>query len=231
MTVPTPPTFVYLDGETTGLSPDLHDLFELAWAVDDGPIQEIQFLHTLRNADPAALLLNGYYNRGFERFCTDNRTAIEVTSVYTTHGLIRDLTGLTIVAENYGFDCAFLGRKLGFEPWHYRKVELSSVAMTVFGLEAPEGLSKTAGRLRDLGYEIPQNDHTAAADVATLRACHVALTDMRDQLLAEAQERAGSGDSPSSGCGFLEGRFHFHSARCYQAGVAAAEAAQAVSHG
>lgn len=63
-TTPTPPTrFVYLDGETTGLWAGRHDLFEVAWAVDAGPIQEIQFLHTLRDADPEALHLNGYWPR------------------------------------------------------------------------------------------------------------------------------------------------------------------------
>lgn len=56
--------------------------------------------------------------------------------------------------------------------------------MTVFGLAAPEGLNRTADRLRDKGYEIPVNDHTAAADVATLRACHRALTEIRDRFLA-----------------------------------------------
>lgn len=161
---------VYVDCESTQLDTRLADIIEAAWAVEDNPVTVIRFDHSLLHADPAALRINRYFERDLDRHNSDGRG---VTDLHRQ--LIRDLYGSTIVAENYGFDCALLMRKLGFEPWHYRKIELSSVAMTVFDLDRPEGLDKTATRLRDRGHTIPDNDHTAAADVECLRACYTAL--------------------------------------------------------
>lgn len=76
-------------------------------------------------------------------------------------------------------DTRFLLFKLGFEPWHYRPIELSSVAMTVFDLDRPEGIRHTANRLRDLGFTVTEHDHTAQADLECLRDCDKALRHLR----------------------------------------------------
>lgn len=172
-------SLVYLDTETTGLNTRLHDTIEVAWAVDAGPVNRLVFPHTLDHADPKALEINGYWDRGLDTYAA--ASANPFTRLQS--GFIRDLTGATVVAENYGFDLAMLVRKLGFEPWHYRKIELSSVAMTVFNLDRPESMHKTAERLRDRGLEIPKSDHTAEADVECLRACYMALRDVNDGLV------------------------------------------------
>lgn len=160
---------VYLDTETTGLNTRLHDTVEVAWAVDDGPVHRFVFPHTLEHADPKALEINGYWERGLDS------PAANGLSWDLHRQLIQDLTGATVVAENYGFDLAMLNRKIGFEPWHYRKIELSSVAMTVFNLDRPESMRNTTARLLEHGYNIPDGDHTAEADVECLRACYLAL--------------------------------------------------------
>lgn len=174
---------VFLDTEFTNLDPRLGDVIEAAWAVGDGPVKSTVFNHTLQHASKEALEVNRYYERGFDRYCTDSglQTSTHPAPVDKVRQLGRDITGATVVAENYGIDVAVLARKIGYEPWHYRKVELSSVALIVFDLDRPEGLVKTAGRLRDLGYEIPENNHTAAADVECLRACYNALRAERNR--------------------------------------------------
>ena len=47
--------------------------------------------------------------------------------------------------------------------------------MGALGYDTPKGLKDIAADLRGRGHEIPEPDHSAAADVATLRACHLAL--------------------------------------------------------
>lgn len=186
-----PLTECFLDAETNSLDTRTGDVIEVAWAINRGPIHSLVFPHTLAFADPVALKINGYFDRGLDRWCTDHgqipRGSMDAAMTATPMDLIRDLTDATIVAENYGFDCAMLLRKLGFAPWHYRKVEMSSVAKTVFGLRHPEGLAETANRLRDRGYDIPVPDHTARADVAALRACYYALNTERSKMLISGE--------------------------------------------
>lgn len=59
------------------------------------------------------------------------------------------------------------------------RIELLSVAMTVFDLDRPEGIRHTANRLRDLGFTVTENDYTAQADVDCLRDCYKALRHLR----------------------------------------------------
>jgi hypothetical protein len=183
--MPEPTPLVYLDCETTSLDKLRADVLEAAWAKEDGPVRTIDFPHTLHGADPEALRINRYFERNLDVMCTDNMMQTGIPShrqkTFTLFKL--DLAGATIVAENYGFDTAMLLRKLGYEPWHYRPIELSSIAMVVFGLDRPESLHKTAKRLRDWGYTIPMADHSARADVECLRACYKALrADLDDRM-------------------------------------------------
>lgn len=176
--------YAFIDTETTSLNSRTGDVIEAAWAINQGPINQGVFAHTLENADMQALEINRYWERGMDRWQRGGDWMNpEAADLSFRNEIIRALHGKTIVAENYGFDVGFLAKKLGIEPWHYRKVELSTIAMTVFRLEAPESQTKTRERLIDLGWDIPDNDHTAAADVAGLRACFYALTAIRDALL------------------------------------------------
>jgi oligoribonuclease (3'-5' exoribonuclease) len=45
-------TLVFLDTETTGLDPNRHEIWEVAYAVEDDPIVSGSVHHSLRNADP-----------------------------------------------------------------------------------------------------------------------------------------------------------------------------------
>ena len=56
-------TFVYVDTETTGLDPSRHEVWEMAFALEDGPVRVMTVPHSLRNADPTALRINRYQTR------------------------------------------------------------------------------------------------------------------------------------------------------------------------
>ncbi|HEY1178474.1 MAG TPA: hypothetical protein VGF17_20145 [Phytomonospora sp.] len=167
---------VYLDTEFTNLDPRLGDVIEVGWLVGDDPeVNTILLPHSLVHATPEALVVNRYYERGLDQYAT----TVPANTAALTSGLVAALTGSTIVAENYGIDCAKLLTLLGFEPWHYRKIEVSSVAMTVFDLDRPEGLAATAARLRNLGFEVGEGDHSAGGDAYCLRECYRALRRIR----------------------------------------------------
>lgn len=169
---------IFLDTETGGLDPQRHPLIEVAWALDNGPIECIVLPHDIYACDPDALRINGYHARNLgdpEKWAT----SADVTHLWDA------LAGATICAANPAFDASFLsaGWRVwtgGTEqpPWHYRMLDIESFAAAHMGLPAfssPPGLNKIAAWLAEAGAEIPTPDHTAAGDVATLRTCYLAL--------------------------------------------------------
>lgn len=158
---------VFLDTETTGLDPAHHSVWEIAWAVNDGPIRSAVIPHTLEGADPKALELNQYQDR-----YGNNSLAVSLIIEAT---LLEELEGATIVGSNPAFDTAFLRKRWGRAPWHHRLLDVAAYGMGVLALDRPEGLASIADRLRDFGHDIPVPDHSAAGDVATLRAVYDAL--------------------------------------------------------
>lgn len=164
-------SIVYLDTETTGLDPALHEVWEIAWAVDDGPVQAAFVAHHLAGADQDALRIGGhdvrcgphpygkvmFWNSGFEDELRDA------------------LTGNTLCAANPAFDAAFLRARWRQAPWKYRLLDVESYAMGAFGWTEPKGLRDIRSALTGDGFDIPAPDHTAAADVECVRACYRAL--------------------------------------------------------
>jgi hypothetical protein len=162
-------SIVYLDTETTGLDPAIHEVWEMAWAVDDGPIRQSFLAHSGISADPKALEVGGYGARWPSRLTHHEPEVAELTAVLA-------LTGNTFCAANPAFDAAFLRARWGKTPWKYRLFDIEAYAMGALGYEIPQGLKTIAADLQSLGHhDIPKPDHTAAGDVATLRACHLAL--------------------------------------------------------
>jgi hypothetical protein len=88
------------------------------------------------------------------------------------------LQGKTIVGANPSFDAYRLARRWGRAPWNYRLVDVESMAVPLFNLDKPLGLKGLVDKLRDLGYTIPENDHTAEADVITVREVYRSLRQM-----------------------------------------------------
>jgi DNA polymerase-3 subunit epsilon len=161
-------TLVFLDVETTGRDPDRHEVWEIAYAIDDGPIRSAIVPHTFTNPDPKALAMNGYLDR-----------ALDAKPDRAFEDLLRArLDGATIVGANPAFDAAFLRARWGYAPWHHRLWDVEAYAAGVLVLDKVPGLATIAMMLDGLGREIPEPDHSAAGDVATLRACFRALQDL-----------------------------------------------------
>ena len=166
---------VAIDCETTGLDPDRHDVFEVAYqrlGIDPEPVT-LWLPHDDSTADPRAMQIN----RGYERW----------PGAYTrTWGaqLLLALDGAHILGSNPAFDAAFLRRKFGefyygdTDPWHHRMIDVATYAMPVLGWATPRGLADVRIALAARGYDSPEPDHTAAGDVRTLVACWDALREL-----------------------------------------------------
>lgn len=164
---------VFLDTETTGLDPEEHEVWEVAFATIDGPIRSSFVQHSVAGADPKALDLNGYRTRYTEPASPSERWGRALAEL-ALHGL---LGGATIVGANPAFDAAFLSARWGAAPWHYRLLDIGTFAIPALGADRPLGLVSIADHLG-----IPHDaDHTAAGDVNTLREAYRALVEIYDK--------------------------------------------------
>ncbi|RZE89148.1 3'-5' exonuclease [Streptomyces sp. SCA2-2] len=121
----------FVDTETTGLDPFLHDVWEVAVIVrEDGHDTEHTFRlpPDLSLAEAKALEINRYMERvtapGWK--WDDRRTA--------ARQLYRLLDGAVMVGSNPAFDAEFLAHFFGsyFEkpkPWHYRTIDVTTLAV------------------------------------------------------------------------------------------------------
>jgi len=160
--------YVYLDTETTGLDPNVHQIWEIAYAVNMNDVETCVVGHSAISAEQKALEINGYIER--EGWVYDSHDAANFESE-----LLSDLDGTTLVGANPAFDAAFLRARWGVTPWKYRLLDIEAYAMGALGYEVPKGLSTIADDLRARGFEIHYADHSAAADVECVRDCHLAL--------------------------------------------------------
>lgn len=171
--------YCYVDIESTGLDEARHSVWEIAFAIDDEPIESSVVTHSLVNADDTALEVGNYWHRMFrEPFSAHEATIWESAIKKRLFGF--DGT-LYIVGANPGFDIKFLNLRWGALPWHHRPIDIESYAMGPLGPltsdepVVPQGLFTICQTLRTLGWDIPEPDHTAAGDVAATRAAFKAL--------------------------------------------------------
>lgn len=162
---------VFIDVETTGLDPRVHQVWEIATARETGPVKVVQVAHTLEGASPEALQINRYYERA--------RVIPPLESAAVETVLRQELEGNYLVASNPIFDSSFLNARWHHKPWHHRKINVADLAMQEFGWDRPQGLAAVALALRERGYPIDDPDHSAGTDVEVLRACYQALRQER----------------------------------------------------
>jgi hypothetical protein len=106
--------------------------------------------------------MNGYWHRSaFDPPFNVHKWEIDLRAA---------LAGATLVAANPAFDASFLRARWHEAPWKYRLLDVETYAMPALGLDVPKGLAYIA---EQLGVTAP--DHSAAADVHTLRECWRAL--------------------------------------------------------
>lgn len=126
-----PTLLAFVDCETTGLDPFLHDAWEIAVILrSDGHDEEHVFriLPDLSSADPQALQINRYHERTShpDWAWDDRRTA--ATRLYAV------LDGAAIVGSNPAFDAEMITHLFGRyfnqpRPWHYRTVDIVTLAV------------------------------------------------------------------------------------------------------
>lgn len=158
---------VCVDIETTGLDPNVHEVWEIAYARLEGDVYTGTVPHRGLTADPKALAMNGYH---------DN--AIPSAPLDFDQEVRQALTGNILLAANPAFDSAFLRKRWGLgaeTPWHYRMIDIESMAFAVLHYDQPKGLKDIAADLRLIGYQIAAPTHRAWSDVVTLRECYKAL--------------------------------------------------------
>lgn len=181
----------FVDSETTGLDARIHQAYEVSWALEE-PTQEghrvirppnrarvstIHPPHDLKHAEPRALEIGRYHERGFR----PGRQAESPTEMWVR--AVHDLRGATLIAANPAFDQEMLTGVFGFRPWHYRLINIEDLAYQEFGWAKPKGQADVALALESLGFEIPPPDHTSKGDVYAVRECYYALMELRARRL------------------------------------------------
>lgn len=167
----------FIDTETTGLDPRVHQPYEVSWWLERSEKPETWTLpHSLDHADGAALRIGGYFDRSNAPWGGENERRALAARMCVR---LRDVT---LVGSNPAFDAAMLTRFIGVAPWHHRMIDVAAGAMWVFGLDRPPGLADVADMCREQGHDIPEPDHTAEGDVRTTRAVYYALRDFRGGL-------------------------------------------------
>ncbi len=176
---PTPERpLVFVDTETTGLHAEAQ-AFELAWKREDQDVVSTLILpHTLYGADPIALKVNQYREREIPSMWVAGELDIDRFRV--------DVTDATMVIANPAFDVPHLMNILGFQVWHYRIIDVETYAMPILGHTRPQGMSTIYRELTELGYQLPEPDHTAGRDVEALESVFHILRSMGEKMLAQA---------------------------------------------
>ena len=167
-------TYIYLDTETTGLDADRHQVWEIAYAVNDEPARSARVPHGAVGAARVALEVGQYYERGgYQHFAWDRHFEWELIEDFEDHA------PATLVGANPAFDAAMLKARWGGRtPWHYRLFDIEAYATGALGYDKPQSLKTIVADLRERGFEITEPDHTAANDVEAVRDAHRALQHM-----------------------------------------------------
>lgn len=172
-------SLLFIDTETGGLDPNNDALIEVSWMHECASAPTTILLpHDPARVSPEAAEINGYYRRGLdnpERWA-DERS---ITLLHTA------LINATLVGAKPDFDASFLAAN-GFGGWHYRFLDVQSMAVPLTGLvPSAENMALTkvpslvdlVDFCRDRGYVIHEPDHSAANDVLATRDVYNALQD------------------------------------------------------
>ena len=131
MTDKPPAPLAFVDTETTGLDPFLHDAWEIAVILRKDGHDEEHVFHIepdLTNADPKALEIGRYHERTSAADWKWHNRAAATGIIWAL------LDGAVLIGSNPGFDAAFLTKLFGRvamepRPWHYRPIDVATLAV------------------------------------------------------------------------------------------------------
>lgn len=182
---------IFLDLETNGLDPRVHDAWEVSWwslhtDLRDTflPYLEYGVREFMRNAQLPALRVNRFVDRWTEEYRAErgysaNRTGASLLALY---GVITESADETAVmaCASPKFDLPFVSKMFAAhdlepEPWHRRAIDLASYACGALGLD-PADPPSAATVAEYLGIE--RGHHTAESDVTSGGLCLRALQEI-----------------------------------------------------
>lgn len=163
---------VVVDVETTSLDVETAAVVEIA-AINTATGEELHFVpwHTkgdINAADPEALEINGYHQRGLRQQMLDLGQTLEAVEL-----LGEMLDGNTLGGANPRFDARVLEQLLArcrvLPGWHHRLADISAYTAGMLLLPPNElpGLAKCC----DLLGVINEQEHSALADARATAAC------------------------------------------------------------
>lgn len=158
----------FLDIETTGLDVGKHEVWEVAYLLEDqgrDGVREqriFQFYVSGRGADPEALKLNHFDERYNEKMTHTPSSNEKVRQI------IADLSGAILIGNNVAFDAKFLREKLGCEPWNYHVVDVKALVAGRLGIEPPW----SSAEMYSLAGIDPVKRHEALDDCFKARALY-----------------------------------------------------------
>lgn len=192
----------FVDCETTGLIPETHSMWELAVirrenGIDTEHLWQIRLATwEIEQADPQALEINRYRER--DALPDDYQVGDMTHACGMPHPMKRDelrdllrelLDGVVLVGSNPAFDAGFLKAFLNSEPWHYRTVDIATMAAVKAGPDAagpPPWSSRAVSRA--VGIEPPGDGvaHTALGDARWARDVYDAVDGVQTAALGGA---------------------------------------------
>jgi DNA polymerase III epsilon subunit-like protein len=187
----------FVDLETTGLNPDESQIWEIAVIVRvpgggdwEHHWQLRQTEIHLNGSDPKALEIGRYYER---MVVPKDMAYAQITAEGQPVGvgrktLVDDLTvllaGAVMVGSNPAFDASFLRYFLDAAPWHYRVIDVATLAAGFMWALEPALMARDTKPIssrwlsRQVGVEPPGEGvaHTALGDARWARDVHDAIT-------------------------------------------------------
>jgi DNA polymerase-3 subunit epsilon len=113
---------LFIDVETTGLDPEVNEIWEVGAIDAKGHEHQWLFPTTLKGATSEALCMGQFLGRA--------PLAMNDEDIVRNRGqLLMLVTGRILVGNNVQFDANFLAKLLGSRPWHYHLIDVKALVV------------------------------------------------------------------------------------------------------
>lgn len=154
---------IFVDTETTGLDPNTEEMVELTWARLEGDPETLYF--GVEEVSDFIDNLIGFTKRGISGRLSTNDAFTRFLQASEDN---------IMVAANPAFDKAFI-EAAGIWRFHYRMLDIESYAMCALDLNEVPGMKTIEETLTDMGFTLPEPDHTSRGDVLCMRDAYQIL--------------------------------------------------------